>query len=173
MPKVDGLTLKQELFVAEFLIDKNATQAAIRAGYSQKTAQRIGSENLSKPLIWEAIEAGIKKVMEAAGITAVMIREELGRLAFSDMSDYATFGPGGVSLKDSSEMDEDALRCVSEVSETITKDGGSIRFKLHDKRGALVDLGKDFGMFKDKIDVTHHGEIAITEVEIARPEEEE
>ena len=52
------LTPKQEMFAKEYLIDLNATQAAIRAGYSKKTAQRIGSENLSKPLIAAAVAAG-------------------------------------------------------------------------------------------------------------------
>ena len=51
------LTPKQQRFVDEYLIDLNATQAAIRAGYSPKTAQQMGAENLSKPVIAEAIEA--------------------------------------------------------------------------------------------------------------------
>ena len=54
------LTTKQRCFVDEYLIDLNATQAAIRAGYSEKTAQRIGSENLSKPLVKKAIQAAIE-----------------------------------------------------------------------------------------------------------------
>lgn len=53
------LTAKQERFVSEYLIDMNATQAAIRAKYSKKTAQRIGSENLSKPLIQEALRGAM------------------------------------------------------------------------------------------------------------------
>lgn len=53
-----GLTPKQAAFVREYLVDLNATQAAERAGYSAATAQQMGAENLSKPLIREAIEAG-------------------------------------------------------------------------------------------------------------------
>jgi phage terminase small subunit len=54
------LTPKQAAFVQEYLIDLNATQAAIRAGYSVRTAQRLGSENLSKPLVADAVTAAMK-----------------------------------------------------------------------------------------------------------------
>lgn len=58
------MTPKQQRFVEEYLIDLNATQAAIRAGYSQKTAQQIGAENLTKPVIADAIAS------KRAGVTA-------------------------------------------------------------------------------------------------------
>ena len=63
------LTAKQERFVAEYLIDLNATQAAIRAGYSEKTAQMIGSENLSKPMIADAVAAAQAKRSERTEVT--------------------------------------------------------------------------------------------------------
>ena len=55
MTKAYKLTVKQQIFVDEYIIDFNATRAAIAAGYSEKTASRMGSENLSKPVIQEAI----------------------------------------------------------------------------------------------------------------------
>ena len=54
----NDLTDKQALFVLEYLVDLNATQAAIRAGYSAQTARKIGSENLTKPDIMQAIASG-------------------------------------------------------------------------------------------------------------------
>ena len=63
------LTPKQQRFIEEYLIDLNATQAAIRAGYSEKTAKSIGQENLTKPDVAEAIEAARKKLSERAEIT--------------------------------------------------------------------------------------------------------
>lgn len=54
------MTNKQEMFIKEYLVDLNATQAAIRAGYSEKTAKDIACENLAKPYIKEAIEKAIK-----------------------------------------------------------------------------------------------------------------
>lgn len=65
-----ALTLKQQIFIKEYLIDLNATQAAIRAGYSEKTAQVIGAENLTKPIIADAIKAEIDKRSERTEITA-------------------------------------------------------------------------------------------------------
>ncbi len=63
------LTPKQERFVAEYLIDLNATQAAIRAGYSVKTAKEIGAENLTKPAVKAAIDARIDQRAAEAKIT--------------------------------------------------------------------------------------------------------
>ena len=64
-----SLTPKQERFVAEYLIDLNATQAAVRAGYSEKTAQMIGSENLAKPMVAAAVAAAVAKRSERTNIT--------------------------------------------------------------------------------------------------------
>ncbi len=63
------LTPKQERFVSEYLIDLNATQAAIRAGYSPKAARQVGCENLTKPDIASAVEAGRAKVIAKAEMT--------------------------------------------------------------------------------------------------------
>ena len=61
-----ALTSKQERFVSEYLIDLNATQAAIRAGYSERTARQAGSENLSKPDIAEAVAVALGRVAQKA-----------------------------------------------------------------------------------------------------------
>ncbi len=64
-----SFTPKQARFVAEYLVDLNATQAAIRAGYSEKTAQMIGSENLAKPMVAAAVAAAVAKRSERTEIT--------------------------------------------------------------------------------------------------------
>ena len=69
MPKTDGLTDKQRRFVEEFLVDLNGTQAAIRAGYSEKTARQIAAENLSKPDILSALNEERKKLSERTGLS--------------------------------------------------------------------------------------------------------
>lgn len=71
------MTPKQARFVQEYLIDGNATQAAIRAGYSEKTAHAIGHENLSKPVIAEAIKVAQGEIAEKLGLTAVSIVEDV------------------------------------------------------------------------------------------------
>ncbi len=65
-----SMTPKQQRFVDEYLIDLNATQAAIRAGYSEKTARFIGAENLTKPNISAAIAAAVAKRSERTEVTA-------------------------------------------------------------------------------------------------------
>jgi phage terminase small subunit len=71
------LTAKQQRFVAEYLVDQNATQAAIRAGYSKKTAGQVGFENLKKPEIAEAIAKRQAKVAKKAEVTLESLLNEL------------------------------------------------------------------------------------------------
>ena len=78
------LTEKQKQFCLEYLVDLNATQAAIRAGYSQRTAREIGKENLTKPYIQENIQKLIDKRSERTQITADYVLCELKRIAETD-----------------------------------------------------------------------------------------
>lgn len=82
-----SLTAKQALFVKEYLIDLNATQAAIRAGYSAKTAQVIGAENLSKPIIKTAIDKAIAERSERTQIDADWLLTRLADEAEADLAD--------------------------------------------------------------------------------------
>lgn len=72
-----ALTAKQQRFVEEYMVDLNATQAAIRAGYSEKTAHAIGQENLRKPTIAEEVKKRQEKLGEKAEITAEWVLMEL------------------------------------------------------------------------------------------------
>lgn len=81
------LNPKQQRFVDEYLIDLNATQAAIRAGYSPKTATAIASENLSKPSISAAIACAMAERSKRTGITQDRILEELAKVAFIKLTD--------------------------------------------------------------------------------------
>jgi phage terminase small subunit len=141
------LTHKQRAFVAEYLVDLNAAQAAIRAGYSEKTARKIGQENLTKPDIQAAISKAFEARIERTEITADRVLLEYARIAFSEMRQFAEWGPGGVTWKDSENLSEEAAACVAEVSETISEGGRTRRFKLHSKTSALSDLAKHLGLF--------------------------
>lgn len=143
------LTPKQQLFVAEYLADLNATKAAIRAGYAEKSARITASKMLTKANIQAAIEEAFQARIQRVEVTADQVVEELARLGFSDMRSFTKWGPDGVVLKHSEDLDEDAARCVAEVSQTVTLGGGSIKFKLHDKKGSLELLGKHLGMFRE------------------------
>ena len=76
------LTKKQQLFVDEYLIDLNATQAAIRAGYSPETAKDIGCENLAKPNIKSEIDKALAIRSRRTGVNQDRVIQELGGIAF-------------------------------------------------------------------------------------------
>jgi phage terminase small subunit len=78
------------------------------------------------------------------------VLRELEKIGFSDMRRFAKWGPGGVSLLSSEGLSDEDAACISEVSESTSKDGGSIRFKLHDKKASLELLGKHLKLFTEK-----------------------
>lgn len=155
MPSVKGLTPKQARFVEEYLVDLNATQAAIRAGYSAKTAEWIGPQLLGKTHVQERINSAQRERSARTGITADRVLKEIARVAFADPRSVMTWGPGGVALRESSELSDDEAAAVSEVSETWTDSGsGSRKVKLHDKVGALEKLARHVGLYDEKCDTT-------------------
>jgi len=154
-------TPKQLRFVEEYLIDLNASAAARRAGYSVRTADRIGPELLGKTCVSAAIAAGQKELSEKAGVRLETIITELKRIAFSDPRQVMSWGTDGVRLRDSKEIGAAAADAVAEVSETRTKDGGSMKVKLHDKVAALKLLGEHLGAFTQKMQVEVGGQVSI------------
>lgn len=153
-----ALTDKQQRFVSEYLVDLNATQAAIRAGYSEKTARQAGAENLSKPDIAAAVAEAQAKRAGRTEITADRVLQELAKIGFANMADYMRAGPDGDPYLDFSELTRDQAAALIEVTVEDFKDGRGedardvrrVKFKLADKRGALVDIGKHLGMFVEK-----------------------
>lgn len=131
-----SLTAKQARFVEEYLIDLNATQAAIRAGYSEKTAAVIGAENLIKPNIAQAIEEAQNKRSERTEITQDYVLENIKKVVDRCMQAEAV-----------------------EKAFTQTDDGDFAQIYAFKEQGALKGLellGKHLGMFKDK--VVHSGD---------------
>ena len=84
-----ALTERQARFVAEYLVDLNATEAAKRAGYSEKTAYSIGFENLRKPEIQDAIQTAMAQREKRTAITQDRVLQELARVAFANGTDFA------------------------------------------------------------------------------------
>ena len=155
------MTPKQERFVQEYLVDLNATRAAIAAGYSKKTAYSIGQENLNKHEIKNAINEAMKKREQRTEITQDRILRELARIAFADPRSIAEWGNGTMTLKDSSSLSDDDAVAVSEVSQTITDGKASIKAKMYDKQRALELLGRHLGMFTDKVQLDHSGSVSL------------
>jgi phage terminase small subunit len=149
------VTPKQERFVQEYLIDLNATQAAIRAGYSAKTAYEIGRQNLRK--LEKKIAIAQSERSKRTEITADRVLKELARIAFVDLRKVFRWGPGGVTLLPSDGLSEDEAAIVAEVSETTTESGGSIKGKRFDKLKALELLGRHLGLFVDRTEITGFG----------------
>ena len=157
-----ALTAKQKRFVDEYMVDLNATQAAIRSGYSAKTARSVGSENLTKPDIASAIEKRQKRLADKYEVNQERIVAELARIGFSNMQDYMRANSDGDPFLDFSNLTRDQAAALAEVTVEVFKDGRGedardvrrVKFKLHDKRAALVDLGKHLGMFKERVEHT-------------------
>jgi phage terminase small subunit len=158
-----GLTAKQERFVEEYLVDLNATQAAIRAGYSKRTARSVGSENLTKPDIAEAIAEARRRVAGKLEVTKERIVSEYARLAFSDIRDLFTWDEERACYVPSQDLTADQAAAVSAIeAETVhfTDDDGNtttkikLKLKTYDKKGALDSLAKHLGMFVDRVEHT-------------------
>ncbi|SJZ38109.1 phage terminase small subunit [Garciella nitratireducens DSM 15102] len=150
---VARLTAKQKRFIEEYLIDLNATQAAIRAGYSPATAGAIGSENLKKPEIRARIDKAMAERSKRTGINAERVIMELARIGLVNPGKLINFNEATV-LENAS---EDDLATISSVKvKTIPTDDGNIverEVKLYDKNRALELLGKHLGLFKDKLEI--------------------
>ena len=134
-----NLTPKQQRFVEEYLIDLNATQAAIRAGYSAKTAAVIGAENLIKPYIQKAIQEARNKLTERTEITQDYVLTNIKKVIERCMQQEAVQARDGSPLL--VEGPEGDLVPLFEFKET-----GALK--------GLELLGKHLGMFKDKIELT-------------------
>ncbi len=151
------LTPRQQRFVEEYLVDLNATQAAIRAGYSAKTAVVQGPRLLGIVQVAAAIAAGKEARNERTGITQDRVLEELGLLAFSDVTHYSVDDDGNMELTEGAP--EAAARAVSSIKRRIRfdEDGNKtveVELKLWDKPGPLKLAGRHVGLFPDRVEVT-------------------
>ena len=156
------MTPKQRKFADEWLIDHNASRAYTAAGYTAKNGNvsRVeGCKLLANPNIFSYTTDQQQKLANKMEITRERIAEEYARLAFSDASRVMTWGPSGVELKDSTLLSEHDRRAVSEVAQTISAEGGSLRLRMHDKKGALDSLAKHLGMFGDSVRVPQKQEL--------------
>ena len=158
-----ALTPKQQRFVEEYLVDLNATQAAIRAGYSEKTAHSSGPRLLDNVGVASEIERRQSRVANKLEITAERVLTEISRMAFYDPGsltgvrreengDYSFDGIGGP--EDIRDLPEDVRRAI--VGWSWDK-AGNFTLKLADKGRALDQLARHLGLFNDKVDVNLKG----------------
>ena len=163
------LTMKQEKFCQEYVIDLNGTQAAIRAGYSEPTAQEQSSRLLSNVIIKDRVEALQSKIQERTEITADSVVKELAKIGFMSIDElYNESGDIKAvhSLSDkakasvsSVKITEKAIVC-DETSKVIER---TTEMRLWDKGKALVELRKHLGIFSED-----NRQKAVAEVKIVR-----
>jgi phage terminase small subunit len=144
------LTAKQKKFVEEYLIDLNATQAAIRAGYSTESAKEIGCENLTKPNVKAEIDKAIAERSRRTGINQDRVLRELAKIAFVNPGDVINLNQATVK---SDAKEEDLAAIASVKIKNIPTEDGEIterEIKLCDKLKALDLLGKHLGIYDKK-----------------------
>lgn len=148
------LTPKQTRFIAEYLVDLNGTQAAIRAGYSPKSAEDQAKQNLRHPAVAAAIAKRMEKRANKLELTADNVLREIARVALSDTRKlYREDG----TLKRPDEWDDDSAAAVAgvEITEEFEGRGESRemigytkKLKLWDKNAALDKAAKHLGLYE-------------------------
>lgn len=148
----EGLTDKQRMFVEEYLVDFNATQAAIRAGYSEKTASVIGYENLRKPQIQQAIQ------------DKVMSREEtllrLTDLARGDLADVFDITSMGFVVDLAKAQQGNKTKLIKRVRQTVTTVHGKdedreivhLEVEIHDPLTALDKIARYHKLLTERVE---------------------
>jgi phage terminase small subunit len=158
----EKLTDKQARFCEEYLIDLNATQAAIRAGYSENSAMEQGYQLLQNTSVKEHLKKRQQKLQEKTGITQERVLNELAAIAFSDVRKF--YNEDG-TLKQITELDDETASALSgmdidEIFEFVDgkkeKIGNTKKIKRWDKVKALENLAKHLGLFEaDNIQKTN------------------
>jgi phage terminase small subunit len=168
-----ALNAKQLLFVEEYLVDLNATRAAVRAGYSDASARQIGAENLSKPSIQDAIRERFEARANRLGLTQDKVIERLMAIAFADLRQVASWNADGeVALVPSDDLEDEKAASIKEVSSStsIIPQAGdrepivrrTVKIRQHEQLRALELLGKHLGMFNEKLEVEHSGTVGLS-----------
>lgn len=153
MPK--GLTRKQRVFIDEYLRCWNATEAARRAGYSERSACFIGHENLTKPYIAQEIDARIAELKISADEVLIRLAEH----ARGSLEDFVNPLDGTISLRKAKRLKK--LHLVKSYSNT----GKGVRIELYDAQGALEKIGKHLKLLTDRYEVDLKGGLTLRVVE--------
>jgi phage terminase small subunit len=151
-------TDRQALFVREYLVDLNATQAAIRAGYAPRSASQRGWALRRHPGVAARIEAAMADRAEAVGITAERVLCELARLGFANIQDFFRSGDNGAAWLDPAALTREQTAAITaiEMVEGAVGPGAAgqgargarrLKVKLADKSRNLELIGRHLGIF--------------------------
>lgn len=145
------LTAKQARFVEEYLVDLNGTQAAIRVGYSPKTAAATASRLLRNVKMRAYIAELMAPAVKAAELSAERVLKEMTRLAFYDMTALLDVDDGKITLRDPTSLPEDLRRAIVGIKPVQIGEGLQYECKFADKQKALDSLARHLQMFKDTV----------------------
>lgn len=166
------LTERQCRFVEEYLRDRNAAAAAVRAGYSRGRAAREGYRLRNIPRVRRAIEEVAAAGERQARVTREQVVAELARVAFADISDFLCWDGEGLHLRPMEELTAEQTACVSEIVETGGSRGKGLRVKLHGKLAALAALARLLGVAEERQDRDRRVVVVTTVPEPDPPPEE-
>ena len=143
------LTERQKRFVEHYLVDLNATQSAIKAGYSKRSAMELGYQLLQKPSVVEAIQDAMQERSKRTQVTQDRVLEELAAIAFANIYDALNTGSGQPTYKDMHELPADLQKAIVEIACAPSEDGSTriTRLKLACKMKALTLIAQHLGMF--------------------------
>lgn len=144
------LSPKLKRLADEYLIDLNATQAAIRAGYSPKTAYSIGCEYIKKPEVKKYLAERQAELEEKTHITQEWVLMELAKIAGANITDFASVQNEHVFVKDTDDIPLEKLGALAGVKQGRY----GIEVQQYDRLKALELIGRHIGMFKDKMELS-------------------
>lgn len=142
------LTARQALFVAEYLLHGNASQAALQAGANPRSAASSGWQMLQRPLVKAAVAQARATTSERTRIDTAQIVAEYTRIAFADIGDVMDWGPEGMRVKPLDRMSRDERAAILGLVLRRGKNGTRLRLTMHSKLKALDALAKYFGLFE-------------------------
>jgi phage terminase small subunit len=151
------LTVRQNQFCLEYVKDLNATQAAVRAGYSAKTAAQAAARLLKLVKIQEALAGFQRDLAASLMISPRRVLAEYARIAFSNMADYVDIDNSGAPHIDLSHLTRDQAAALSETTVESYMEGSGdnaqmvkrVRIKFHSKTQALEALSRNLGLFAE------------------------
>jgi phage terminase small subunit len=157
------LPVKQQLFINEYLVCLCAKEAAIAAGYSEKSANETGKRLLRHAPVARVIS---RELTARTGIGRPFVVDALARLARASIDDVMSWGPKGVKIKDSKDLTPEQKEAIAKVTVSAN---GEVRVEMYDRIAALRELGKALGLYNEssqtnvQINISH--EDALRELE--------
>lgn len=167
------LTDKQKIFCDEYIKTLNKSEAAIKAGYSPKSAGQVANETFKNPNVTDYIQKRMNKRAKRTEITQDKVVEEIAKIAFSDMRNVATWGGGNVTFLESDDLTDDVTAAISEISSSYSENSNSMKVKFYDKLRALDMLGRHLNLelSKQKSEVELTGTLNLKKLEDKSDEE--